>query len=365
MNKQQSLSFLQGEDRIEHVSIAGRTIRIGDLTALKGADLEQVRTFLRDHDARNASQYLTYLHPLYLDMIASYVEWALSWTSFVADHLSVKEAHSTRCNAHQNWVRTLTTLPGIYEAETVELLTELLDPARENKDMKNLAVAANELPDRCYTALRRAIQSGFFDDAANQFEDYILQVRERHDLLATYVWIYASTVNQMYGQAFAEDGLQNSLANCAFYEEMWDMIKRATPVEITVLMAEELRLHFSGQGRQGAVEIIEESDRYRLVFDPCGSGGAMRRRGLGKEIGEFSVFTNPSPATWGQTGVVPAYCAHCAQNELESYKRLGYPAWVTDFDPDPDKPCGWIIYKDSSLIPEKYFVRLGLDREFL
>jgi hypothetical protein len=32
---------------------------------------------------------------------------------------------------------------------------------------------------------------------------------------------------------------------------------------------------------------------------------------------------------------------------------------VTEFDPDPEKPCGWTVYKDPALIPERYFTRLG------
>jgi hypothetical protein len=121
------------------------------------------------------------------------------------------------------------------------------------------------------------------------------------------------------------------------------------------VLAEHLRGHFSGPGREGAVTIVEEADRYRLVFEPCGTGGAMRRR----KVAALTNFRVASVATWQRTNEVPTYCAHCALNEVTSIRRLGYPAWVTEFDPDPEKPCGWTVYKDPALIPERYFTRLG------
>jgi hypothetical protein len=60
---------------------------------------------------------------------------------------------------------------------------------------------------------------------------------------------------------------------------------------------------------------------------------------------------------------VPGYCTHCAINELESMRRLGYPILVTEFESDPQKPCGWTVYKDPNLIPERYFTRLGFERD--
>jgi len=106
------------------------------------------------------------------------------------------------------------------------------------------------------------------------------------------------------------------------------------------------------------VEIRDEGDRYVLVFDPCGSGGAIRRCGLPG----LAVLKEAAPETWLRSNEVPMYCAHCAMNELTSIRRLGYPAWVTEFDPDPARPCGWAVYKDRSAIPDRYFARLGAKR---
>lgn len=127
------------------------------------------------------------------------------------------------------------------------------------------------------------------------------------------------------------------------------------------MLAEHLRFHFSGPGRDGTVQIIEEPDRIRLVFDACGSGGAMRRR-LGHGKDGLAVMPEATGATWGLKGCVPGYCTHCAQNEIASVKRLGYPAWVTEFKEDPMQPCGWTIFKDPKSVPDHFFERLGLKR---
>jgi hypothetical protein len=136
---------------------------------------------------------------------------------------------------------------------------------------------------------------------------------------------------------------------------MWDLFVTLAPDVLAAVLAEHLRGHFSGPGREGAVTVIEEVDRFRLVFEACGTGGAMRRR----KVPGLTNFRDASVETWQRANEVPSYCAHCALNEITSIERLGYPAWVTEFDPDPHKPCGWTVYKEPRLIPDRYFTRVG------
>jgi hypothetical protein len=158
------------------------------------------------------------------------------------------------------------------------------------------------------------------------------------------------------GQKAALDLAQESLESCPLLAGLWGFVGQAKPEDLVLLMAEHLRAHFSGAGRNGAVEIIEEPDRYRLVFAPCGTGGVLRN----PAVAGLTPLPEAMPETWNRTGQVPAYCAHCAKNEITSIRLLGHPAWVTEFDPDPRKPCGWTIYKDPKLIPARFYERLGL-----
>jgi hypothetical protein len=84
----------------------------------------------------------------------------------------------------------------------------------------------------------------------------------------------------------------------------------------------------------------------------------MRQR----QVPGLKPLPEASPETWHRAGQVPSYCAHCALNELTSIALVGYPLWVTEFDPDPRKPCGWTIYKEPKRIPARYYTRLGLTK---
>lgn len=176
-----------------------------------------------------------------------------------------------------------------------------------------------------------------------------------HDALVRLVSCYAAAVAGLYGQDTAEQAMRKSFSGCSFVEAMWAPVAVLQPDELAAMLADHLRAHLSGPGQEGAISIVEEPDRYRLVMDPCGSGGTLRRG----DDAALGTFTEASPLTWNRTDGVPAYCAHCALNEATSLARLGYPAWVTDFDPDPARPCAWVIYKDRGKIPAAYYERLG------
>lgn len=128
---------------------------------------------------------------------------------------------------------------------------------------------------------------------------------------------------------------------------------------LAAFLLAHIRDHFSGPERKGAATLREYDDRCELIFDPCGSGGAMRRR-LGSAQARLPAA---SPATFGRAGEVPPYCTHCAINARTAIARFGWPIYITRFNPDPAKPCGWTIYKTPDDIPEQYFEALGHARD--
>ncbi|MEW6282483.1 MAG: hypothetical protein AB1758_27995, partial [Candidatus Eremiobacterota bacterium] len=202
----------------------------------------------------------------------------------------------------------------------------------------------------------QAIAADDWVTARGCFETMFAEARWLHDLLFRHSWAVMTALGRLRGQAVVEEGLRRVLTSSSFYEAAWEQSQNLTPAQQAVVLAEHLRLHFSGPDGTGSVRVIEEEDRYRLVLDPCGSGGAMRRALKGRP--EFASLPEGSPLTWGRAGQVPAYCAHCAVNELESLRRRGHLEWVTEFDPDPDRPCGWTLFKDRSRTPEAYLKRL-------
>ncbi len=131
------------------------------------------------------------------------------------------------------------------------------------------------------------------------------------------------------------------------------MVETLTPEELVVVIAEEFRAHFSGPGREGAIWVIEEADRYRIVLDPCGSGGRMRKTEL------FGVTKKTYPWSWNKSGV-PYYCIHCAVMwEIIPIELRGYPIRINLCPDRSEDPCVHLFYKRPQLIPEEYFTRVG------
>lgn len=103
--------------------------------------------------------------------------------------------------------------------------------------------------------------------------------------------------------------------------------------------------------------ITEESDRYVARYDPCGSGGRLRRT---RSVG---VTKKAYPWSWGKVGV-PYYCCHCAMHwEILPAELTGYPAKIVLVGDRPEDPCIHLFYKKPELIPEEYFTRIGMKKD--
>lgn len=133
--------------------------------------------------------------------------------------------------------------------------------------------------------------------------------------------------------------------------------------------AELERAHRAGPGETGTIKVWEEEDRYVIEFDPCGSGGRMRRTG---ELDKTPPRTGP-PFNFGKTKKaypwswnmkdVPYYCLHCCiWQEFIPIEAGDTPGRINDYNPDPNAPCRWYFYKKPELIPEKYYERIGLKK---
>jgi hypothetical protein len=141
--------------------------------------------------------------------------------------------------------------------------------------------------------------------------------------------------------------------------ERYAALADMTPQESFELTIEGMRGHFTGPGRRGRIEVTDEDDRWVLSFDPCGSGGRMRRDGREEEPFRFAVTERAHDWSWNREGVC-LYCAHCAVvNEILPIETLGAPMRVTENPRDPGDPCTWTIYKSPELVPDWAYERVG------
>ncbi|MFL5814006.1 MAG: hypothetical protein ACJ763_10555, partial [Bdellovibrionia bacterium] len=324
-------------------------------------------------------KYLKMIHYNNKGMLTLILEWALEWpTALAATEGDEKERLCTK-QAYDAWKSSIQAGAQLGPAtqRAIELLSEVLSPdalypglsARYRKEIDPGFKGARTIAPNLLRAIGKAQKecaevafSGDADQFEKHFAEYMDFVRGIHDGVVQYAQTYPTTVHQLLGQSAAEKMIEKSFSDCSFFELLWTLIHALDSKELAAFYADHLRTHFSGQGRGGSVQVIEEADRYRLVFDACGSGGAMRRR-LASASSPAEVLPQATPATWSLAGQVPAYCSHCALNEIHSIERFGFPVAITEFDPDPSKPCGWTIYKDPHKIPDRYFERVGKTKD--
>ncbi len=235
-------------------------------------------------------------------------------------------------------------------------MAKLGRPVRQ-EDWEDLGIATQR-------KLDEAIDEGRLDDAKNLNQYTIDETKGLHDLFCDWIWDLLTQVANRSGEDAMFDVLKSSQQTWMM-KRTWKGFLRLTVEERVQLCAEMMRSHHCGPEQDGQIEITDEGESYFLSCDPCGSGGRMRRGdpvdGTASRLGapyNFGVTQEPHDWCWGKKDV-PYYCVHCAVNEMVPMDLGGHPLWVTEFDHDADKPCGWRFFKQADDIPEEYYTRLG------
>jgi len=322
-----------GADRIEFSPIVGRPIRQGSFAELSVSDRERVLQALEARDFERLAAYWGYLNGGQQFMMMLAYEWLLRWVKQVGPEVTA---------------RARKVFEGSLSEAEKGIGLNLEDLLTEPEDLSVLADPTASLVSPHLPQATRGLelaQQGDWEGARSLFEDTFALTKIWHDLFFRYSYAIMSALLETVGAEQAQLVVHKVLTSLSFYEPSWEQAAKVAPEQLAVMLSEHLRLHFSGPDG-GGVEIIDEPDRIRLVLSPCGSGGTMRRQ-IGHLPG-FAKLEQASRMTWGRKGEVPLYCSHCAMNELESLRRFGHRKWITEFDPDPNKPCGWTILKNPT-----------------
>ena len=215
--------------------------------------------------------------------------------------------------------------------------------------------------------LINAIEEGRYDDAKNLARYVIPEGKALHDLFCDWIWDMLTKTADLHGEE-AVYNLCRSTQETWMMKRTWKGLVKMSVEDRVYVNAEVMRAHRCGPKQDGELEILEDENRISIKMDPCGSGGRMRR---GDPVDHtpsrldppynFGTTQKAHPWSWGKKKV-PYYCIHCAVNEILPIGWGGYPLWVTGYTDDASNPCYWHFYKDPSLIPEKYFSRLGFSK---
>lgn len=197
--------------------------------------------------------------------------------------------------------------------------------------------------------------------------------RETHDRLCDVVYGWVDATARHLGEEVIGALWDALMAPMYAYYVRYDTDNNPWARSFDLLMhyaLEGLRGHLSGPGRMGALEVVEEADRWAIRFAPCGSGGRTLRDDPDSGTGprqeapyHFGVTQKAHDWAWNKTGIC-LYCVHCcALNERMPIARFGYPTRVVEPPVWPRdrnaSTCTWYVYKHPSLVPDEIYRRVG------
>ncbi len=211
-------------------------------------------------------------------------------------------------------------------------------------------------------ALKAAIERAESERALAALERLWLEFKIPHDVLVAWINEMFNYLAQKTERNVLESILETHQSIWGDRYAAWD---KMTPWEKVALTVEGMRGHLSGASRKGDVEVREEDDRFVIAFNPCGTGGVLRRgdpesgrasyktEGMNKEAHEW---------TWGKVGV-HWYCSHCAiAMEWLPGRQRGHPFRPLDHTLDHSAPCVWYVYNDETQTRDYHYPRTGLTK---
>jgi len=215
-----------------------------------------------------------------------------------------------------------------------------------------------------WTKIKQAIDEGRLQEAKDMVDYLSIESYLVHHIMPQWVYHMLTYIADNYGEEKVYEVMRES--GRVLRGPAIEAAAKIPVEEIVRLNAQTQRAHRCGPGELGDITIAEDDEKYVITFDPCGSGGSMRRtRELDKAPPmtgspyNFRKTTKPYPWSWSKADV-PYYCTHCCVwSEMLPVELIGYPLRVCLFNEDPEKPCAWAFYKKPELIPEEYFTRLG------
>lgn len=314
----------------------GRRVRRDSPESLGTSTYELIVAALREGDASTASEYLDYAVEEATRILALFSTWIEALLRFGRAEVSDFEL------ALADLEQTIGTGPPI-----------LSDPEKVVRTGAARAAAAAQAGD--VPALEHAL---------SDLKDAHIGV---HDAQADWCWGLLTVFRDTLGEDRVEEVLR--VTQAPWLAERYSRFADMTPQESLELTVEGMRGHLTGPSRSGSVEVEDKGDRWVLSFDPCGSGGRMRRGDPERDQVprteapyRFGVTHEAHAWSWGRRRVC-LYCAHCAVvNEILPIEATGAPMRVVDHPEDPGEPCRWTIYKSPDAVPDEVYSRVGKER---
>jgi hypothetical protein len=218
----------------------------------------------------------------------------------------------------------------------------------EITEMEKLSV------DRVVEAIEAGDKEGAKKLARRMYNEFL----SMHDLYRNWAAATLSFVGKRFGDQALEEAMD------AGVKSWWvpNLDKMPQGDDAASLKA-RLKMFVAGlRAHLMPLHIEEDDEKIVLQMRPCGSGGRLVLEGKYEGRDALLTIKGKQLLTYGREDF-PVYCAHEPIMELQDIKAHGAPFVVIEPAAQIGKEhCNFIIYKDKSKVPAKYYERLGLKK---
>lgn len=213
-----------------------------------------------------------------------------------------------------------------------------------------------EMEKRTVDRLLEAIDAGDTEKAKKIGQRMYNEFVSMHDLYRDWTTATLSAVGRKFGDEALEEIMTEGVK--AWWLPNLEKLPKG-PESLT----QRVKMFVAGlHGHLQPMNIEEDEEKVVIQMRPCGSGGRLVLEGKYEGPNAFLTVEKPQRMTYNRANF-PVYCAHEPPMELIDIEKNGAPFVVVEPAAVLGKEhCSFIIYKDPSKVPAKYYERLGLKK---
>jgi hypothetical protein len=213
-----------------------------------------------------------------------------------------------------------------------------------------------EMEKRTVDRLLEAIEEGDKTKAKQIAQHMYNEFLGMHDINRNGVAAIFSFIGRRFGEKVLEEVMM------AWAKGWWLPILEKSPKGSGAL-SQRIRMFVAGlRGHLQPLRIKEDDEKVVIQMLPCGTGGRLILEGKYEGPDALLTLSGSQRLTYGRANF-PVYCAHEPPMEVLDIEKHGFPFVVVEPARELGKePCSFIIYKDPSRIPKRYYERLALKK---
>ena len=218
----------------------------------------------------------------------------------------------------------------------------------EIAEMEKLSV------DRVIEAIDTGDREGAKKLARRMYNEFL----SMHDLYRNWAAATLSFIGKRFGDSVLEEAMD------AGVKSWWlPNLEKMPQGDDAAALRARVKMFVAGlRAHLMPLHIEEDDEKIVLQMRPCGSGGRLVLEGKYDGPDALLTLKGKQFLTYGREDL-PVYCAHEPVMERQDIEAHGAPFVVIEPAAEIGKQhCNFIIYKDRSKVPAKYYERLGLKK---